>query len=136
MQAPSSYLEGGAIGPSVRMLGVNLTANHKSETQVKEIIEKIKESIITFKSSPLASEFPAPEQCLDMFSVCKKFLGTHSDHAEDQKLKHKLLQKWKEENLPLAYGAEYFHSKPPEEQEVLVRGWLGCMVSKMGGLVA
>ena len=42
MQAPSSYLEGGAIGPSVRMLGVNLTANHKSETQVKEIIEKIK----------------------------------------------------------------------------------------------
>ena len=71
-----------------------------------------------------------------MFSVCKKFLGTHSDHAEDQKLKHKLLQKWKEENLPLAYGAEYFHSKPPEEQEVLVRGWLGRMVSEMGGLVA
>ena len=79
MQAPSSYLEGGAIGPSVRMLGVNLTANHKSETQVKEIIEKIKESIITFKSSPLASEFPAPEQCLDMFSVPLKFLGLHSD---------------------------------------------------------
>ena len=91
MQAPSSYLEGGAIGPSVRMLGVNLTANHKSETQVKEIIEKIKESIITFKSSLLVSEFLALKQCLDIFSICKKFLGTHSDHTENQKLKHKLV---------------------------------------------
>ena len=118
------------------MLGVNLTANHKSETQVKETLDSIQNILLTFKSSPLSSTLPASEQCLDMFSVSKKLVGCHSDHAEDQKLKTKLLRRWKEENVPRAFGAQYFHSKPPEEQEALLRGWLSRMIASLGGLDA
>ena len=105
----------------VRMLGVNLTANHKSETQVKEIMDRLENILDTYNSSPVSSRLSIldTEQRLDMFSVPLKFLGLHSDHAEDQKSKYRIIQKWKEDNLPQARGARYFHSRTPEEQKNL-----------------
>ncbi|OCB86613.1 hypothetical protein A7U60_g6291 [Sanghuangporus baumii] len=114
---------------------VRQSANHRSETQVKGDTQFLHGLVELFNRSPLAtlvsmsrqssssslwSPLPSQSNTLSLpLSVCTlapKFHGSHGDHAEDQKAKHRLLSEWKSEMTLRGLGAEYILSMPDEER--------------------
>ncbi|KAL5531247.1 hypothetical protein ACEPAG_4124 [Sanghuangporus baumii] len=102
-----------------RFLQVGQTANHQAATQKKALIESLQEAIHVYNRSPLAITQNTSCQPLNETTLAMKYLGSHGDHAEDQKAKHKLLGEWKKELTLRGIGVAYFESKTVEEKETL-----------------
>lgn len=114
----------------VRFIGVDLAANHRSETQKNATIETIREAVNMFNQSPLAVADGAP---FDESTVAMKLVGTHGDHAEDQKAKNRLMGEWKHELTMRGLGAQYLFSKPEQEQKILLSSATALMIARLGG---
>ncbi|KAL5478584.1 hypothetical protein ACEPAI_2768 [Sanghuangporus weigelae] len=120
----------------VRFLKLEHTANHRSETQKKTFVNGLQEAIDTFNRSPLGISCNTPGEALNEEILAMKYTGTHGDHAEDQKAKHRLLGEWKHELSMRGIGAQYFHSKPKEEQELLTIPARTALIERLGGEAA
>lgn len=117
----------------IRFLGVQQTANHRAATQKDALIEQMHDAIDVFNRSPLGDTYNTPGQPLSEAELAAKYLGSHGDHAEDQKATYRLLGNWKEELTLEWLGASYFHLKPREEQEMLMSSARFVFVEEIGG---
>ncbi|KAL5511167.1 hypothetical protein ACEPAH_4382 [Sanghuangporus vaninii] len=116
-----------------RFLRVGQTANHRAVTQKKALIESLQEAFDVYNRSPLASTQNTSCQSLNEATFAMKYLGSHGDHAEDQKAKHKLLGEWKKDLTLRGVGAAYFELKSDEEKRMLLQGARDAMVQELGG---
>ncbi|KAL5520229.1 hypothetical protein ACEPAG_9442 [Sanghuangporus baumii] len=117
---------------------VRQSANHRAETQVKGDTQFLHGLVELFNRSPLAtqvsmsrqssssslrspssSQSNSPTLPLSVCTLAPKFHGSHGDHAEDQKAKHRLLSEWKSEMTLRGLGAEYILSMPDEERNAV-----------------
>ncbi|KAH9915346.1 hypothetical protein B0H21DRAFT_703393, partial [Amylocystis lapponica] len=80
--------------PKVRLLGVDSSVDHTSETQVSGWKKKIGEISDTYSASPLAQRESGSFHP-DDFAL--KLKGMNGDHAEDQRKTYRLMGVWKEE---------------------------------------
>ncbi|KAH9949428.1 hypothetical protein B0H21DRAFT_820030 [Amylocystis lapponica] len=80
--------------PKVRLLGVDSSVDHMSETQVSGWKKKISEISDTYSASPLAQRESGSFRP-DDFAL--KLKGMNGDHAEDQRKTCRLMGLWKEE---------------------------------------
>ncbi|OCB84856.1 hypothetical protein A7U60_g8077 [Sanghuangporus baumii] len=102
----------------VRFGNLRLAENHRSSTQVHGETEYMEEVVDLFNQSPLAVHESEPP--LSTSFLAMKYHGTHGDHAEDQKAKHRLLASWKEEMTLRGMGAKYLNSLEVDERYTLV----------------
>ena len=102
----------------VRFGNLRLSENHRAATQAKGETEYMEEIVDLFNQSPLAVNESEPPFCVAFLAM--KYYGTHGDHAEDQKAKHRLLAAWREEMTLRGLGARYLNSLTPEERYTLV----------------
>ncbi len=80
--------------PNLRTLGVDSSVNHSSETQLKDLQNRLTECAQIFNASPLA-QWEATSFSQEDFIA--KLHGTNGDHAADQKKDNALLRAWKED---------------------------------------
>ncbi|OCB84907.1 hypothetical protein A7U60_g8129 [Sanghuangporus baumii] len=120
----------------VRFANLQLAPNHRSETQVQEELTYMEEIVDQFNRSPLASQPGGPELPLSSSFLAIKYHGTHGDHAEDQKAKHRLLESWKQEMTLRGLGAKYLHSQPVDERYALVLEARRKVIYGLGGETA
>ncbi|KAL5483089.1 hypothetical protein ACEPAI_8318 [Sanghuangporus weigelae] len=113
----------------VRFVKVDVTKNHRAETQKENLIDCINEVADIFNRSPLVATDNPPCHPLKEENVAMKFVGSHGDHAEDQKAKHRLLGKWKQELTTRCLGKQYFREKTKGEQDALVEPLREAMMS-------
>ncbi|KAL5532111.1 hypothetical protein ACEPAF_5675 [Sanghuangporus sanghuang] len=81
-----------AAAHRVHFLKLEHTVNHRSETQKKTFVNGLQEAIDTFNRSPLGISCNTSGEALNEEILAMKYTGTHGDHAEDQKAKHRLLE--------------------------------------------
>ncbi|KAL5528602.1 hypothetical protein ACEPAF_7738 [Sanghuangporus sanghuang] len=114
----------------VRFGNLRLAANHRAETQVQAEVHFMKEIFDLYNESPLAAKGNTQ---LTLGMAAMKFHGSHGDHAEDQKAKHRLLASWKEETSLCGLGARHFFSMPENERYALVLEGRRQMINDLGG---
>ncbi|KAL5476721.1 hypothetical protein ACEPAI_2907 [Sanghuangporus weigelae] len=117
----------------IRFANLQLAPNHQSETQVQEELTYMEEIVDQFNRSPLGSQPGGPELPLSSSFLAIKYHGTHGDHAEDQKAKHRLLESWKQEMTLQGLGAKYLHSRPVDERYTLVLEARRKVIHGLGG---
>ncbi|KAL5522277.1 hypothetical protein ACEPAF_2134 [Sanghuangporus sanghuang] len=120
----------------VRFVKVEHLGNHTAETQKNTFIDGLQEAINVFNRSPLGQACNTPGAVLNEPTLAMKYTGTHGDHAEDQKAKHRMLGEWKRDLSMRGVGAKYLQSKTEEEQEILTREAQAELINRMGGEAA
>ncbi|KAL5486283.1 hypothetical protein ACEPAI_7329 [Sanghuangporus weigelae] len=120
----------------VRFIKLERAGNHRAETQKNETIACLREAADLFNRSPLASTNNLPGRPFNEQALAMKFVGTHGDHAEDQKAKHRLLGEWKHELTMRGLSAHYLCSRSEEERETLIASARASHISQMGGFEA
>ncbi|KAL5501306.1 hypothetical protein ACEPAH_8566 [Sanghuangporus vaninii] len=117
-------------------INVKHLGNHTAETQKNTFIDGLQEAINVFNRSPLGQACNTPGSELNEPTLAMKYTGTHGDHAEDQKAKHRMLGEWKRDLSMRGVGAKYLQSKTEEEQEILTREAQAELINQMGGEAA
>ncbi|KAL5522571.1 hypothetical protein ACEPAG_8588 [Sanghuangporus baumii] len=131
-------IEGPSMVHTTRFAEIRQSANHRSETQMKGNTRFLHGLADLYNRSPLnaqvsmsrqssssslqstcPSQSDAPVLPLSVCTLAAKFHGSHGDHAEDQKAKHRLLSKWKTEMTLRGLGAEYILSMSEDERNTL-----------------
>ncbi|KAL5520172.1 hypothetical protein ACEPAG_9385 [Sanghuangporus baumii] len=120
----------------VRFIKLERAVNHRAETQKNKTIACLHEAVDLFNRSPLASTDNLPGRPFNEQAIAMKFVGTHGDHAEDQKAKHRLLGEWKHELTMRGLGAHYLCSRSEEEREMLIASARASHISQTGGFEA
>ncbi|EJD03197.1 uncharacterized protein FOMMEDRAFT_156580, partial [Fomitiporia mediterranea MF3/22] len=65
-------------------------------------------------------------------SLAVKYHGSHGDHAEDQKAKHRLLGEWKAEMTRRELGVRFLDEIPDEQREDAILEAQTCKKEEMG----
>ncbi|OCB89314.1 hypothetical protein A7U60_g3514 [Sanghuangporus baumii] len=122
----------------VRFGNLRMEANHKAETQMNGDIQFMQGFIDMYNKSPLGqrnatSALDPSNALLSIKTAALRYHGSHGDHAEDQKAKHRLLAAWKETVSLRGLGAQRFFSLPEEEREVFICEGREKMVDELGG---
>ncbi|EJD07885.1 uncharacterized protein FOMMEDRAFT_74025 [Fomitiporia mediterranea MF3/22] len=135
LKAPQSYGDetSSALEQKVRLVGVRMSANHRAETQKNGDLTAIKEVLTVYRDSPLAENGDIPKERLNENFIALKLVGTHGDHAEDQKAKHRQLGEWKKERVGLALGERTFYDLPEEERKDILAKALKEKIEELGG---
>ncbi|KAL5485934.1 hypothetical protein ACEPAI_6977 [Sanghuangporus weigelae] len=120
----------------IRFIKLKRAGNHRAETQKNETITCLCEAVDIFNKSPLASADNIPGRPFNKQVIAMKCVGTHGDHAEDQKAKHRLLGEWKHELTMRGLGVQYLCSKSDEEREMLIASARASHISQTGSLDA
>lgn len=134
MEVRKSYLSPElGVERRVRVLGVSITANHRAETQLQHLVESFRNIASTFNKSPLAITCNTSGQLLTEAAIAMKYTGSHGDHAQDQKAKHRQACTWKHKCTAKALGEDYFCKKPEEERRILTEGAREAMIRDLRG---
>lgn len=135
VHAPDTYSpEGyGNLTPKVRFAEVCIEANHRASTQVEGELAHFRTLTDTFVRSPLVAIAESANQPVTENSMFLKWVGTHGDHAEDQKAKHRMLGEVKKENLEKALSEKELYSRTIAEQEKLFQQMEDDAIEQAGG---
>lgn len=117
-------------------MGVRMTANHRTETQIEGELATFKKTIDVVKRSPTHFVTELLDQPFNMRYIWTKYSGTHSDHANDQKLKHKLLGAIKEEQCELAFAEKHLYAMPEDQRDDILEKIEDSLVAAAGGEAA
>ncbi|KAH7903181.1 hypothetical protein BJ138DRAFT_1196105 [Hygrophoropsis aurantiaca] len=96
-EVPSSFKH------SVRLLGVDSSVNHSSETQLNGWKNKANDLVDLYNESPLAQR---TQSKLTALEFTRKLKGVNGDHAADQLKTFGLISDWKRDNAYLELGHE------------------------------
>jgi hypothetical protein len=99
-------------GPVLRTMGVDISTNHASETQVTGTKRRLTEIADLFTNSPFAKDAGVTFSSADF---AKKLVGTSGDHAADQLKMHDMLGKWKTEEVERDLGIEVMVEMEPTD---------------------
>ncbi|EAU83795.2 hypothetical protein CC1G_07530 [Coprinopsis cinerea okayama7 len=94
----------------LRSLGIGTSVDHRSETQVQGLKERLADLADIFNRSPLAKR-EGIRFSADNFAY--KLIGTSGDHANDQKKSHKVLHEWRMDVLCYRMGKEALMKMDP-----------------------
>ncbi|KAL5508777.1 hypothetical protein ACEPAG_4756 [Sanghuangporus baumii] len=117
---------------------LRMEANHRAETQMNGDIEFMQNFIDLYNKSPLGQRntvltLDTLNALLSIKTATLKYHGSHSDHAEDQKAKHRLLATWKESVSLHGLGARHFFSLPEDQREAFICKGREKMIKELGG---
>ncbi|KAL5524888.1 hypothetical protein ACEPAF_8757 [Sanghuangporus sanghuang] len=132
--------EASSLSETVRHVhfgNLRMEANHRAETQMNGDIQFIQNFIDLYKKSPLGqrndvSTLDTSNAPLSIETAALKYHGSHGDHAEDQKAKHRLLAAWKETVSLRGLGAKHFFSLPEDRREAFICGGREKMIEELG----
>ena len=88
---------------TMRSLGIGTSINHTSETQVRGLLERLRDIAKVFNNSPFAKRSQL-KFSPDDFAY--KLIGTSGDHAADQKKSHDIIRSWRMEVIFRRLGEE------------------------------
>lgn len=135
VHAPDTYSPEGFsnLNPKIRFGEVRVEANHRTATQVEGELAHFETLADTFKRAPIAAIAENARLPITIGSVFLKWVGTHGDHAEDQKAKHRMLGEIKKEFIEKALGEREFYSRTETEQAELTRQAERTAIERSGG---
>lgn len=116
--------------PAVRLIGVDSSVDHSSETAVKGWIGKFTEITTVFNESPLSNRLPK----FTIQDVVRILKGMNGDHASAEKSTANGLRDWKTEMTLLKMGEDELESRTAADVMIYLSWWSQNMIQDAGGL--
>lgn len=120
--------------PKVRLVGVNSTVDHTSETSFSGWMENLKEIQSTFERSPLRKRLGGNGFTVRLFAALLK--GTHGDHANSENHVAKLIEIWKKDEALLGLDEEALLGLTPGDLIEYLVFWNQKKIAEVGGIEA
>ena len=119
--------------PSIRLVGVNSSADHSSQGNHEGWLAEIQNIADTYKRAPL-SQSMKEEFTPRVFAEILR--GAFGDHAAVEKASASLTEDWKTDEIIRGLGDDQLHTKAPADLVVYLMEWNKQKVERVGGLSA
>ncbi|TFK74719.1 hypothetical protein BDN72DRAFT_874903 [Pluteus cervinus] len=120
--------------PSMRLLGVDATVDHSSETSIQGWTDKLSGITAVWNESPLMRRTTGQDLTLRHF--LKLLKGMNGDHANNEKLTASMFQQLKTDETIQELGEKALSKKPPVELLLYLMQWTQKKLNDVGGLEA
>lgn len=134
LHAPDTYSPDGTgeLKQKIRFGGIRVEANHRTDTQIDGENTYLKTLADTFSRAPVAAIAHNANIPISENQIWLKWVGTHGDHAKDQKAKHRRLEELKKEKVNIGLGEREFYSLTADVQAEIVGRAEDTAIEKCG----
>ncbi len=116
-----------------RFMGIQSSANHKSETQLQGLVHTFTSNVELYNKSPLAQTDAIEMTVADIIG---NVVGMHSDLAEDQKKYARITAEFKKEHSNESLGRKLLRNMTSDQLFEILHQARQSTIEKLGGEAA